>query len=63
MDVCKPKTFSGLGLRNLLIWNQVDIGKIAWHISFMKDSIWVRWVHGNTKGGNYGIFYVPPTTS
>ena len=63
-DVCKPKKVGGLGLRNLLVWNQVAIGKIIWRISSMKDSMWVRWVHGvYTKGGNWGIFNAPPTRS
>ena len=64
LDVCKPKKFGGLGIFNLLVWNQVGIGKITWHICCMKDSLWVWWVHGiYTKGGKWGIFNAPPTAS
>ena len=40
--VCKPKKVGGLGIRNLYIWNQSVVGKMAWHIHMMKESLWVR---------------------
>lgn len=45
-DVCKPKKLGGLDNRDNYTWNQITVGKIAWHIHMMKDSLWVRWVHG-----------------
>lgn len=61
---CKPKNIGGLGIRNLLFWNQCAVGKIAWHIYTMKESLWVRWVHGvYTKGGQRELFNAPPTAS
>lgn len=51
-EVCKPKRVGGLGIKNIHVWNQITVGKSAWHIHIMKDSLWVRWVHGlYTKGG------------
>lgn len=40
--VCKPKKFGGLGIRDLQLWNLVAIGKIAWHISSLNESLWVK---------------------
>ncbi|XP_057537068.1 uncharacterized protein LOC130814822 [Amaranthus tricolor] len=40
------------------------MGKMAWHIHMMKESLWVRWVHGvYTKGGKWEIFNAPITVS
>ena len=59
--VCKPKKFGGLGVRNLHLWN---LGKVAWHISSLIESLWVKWVHEvYTKGGNWAIFNPPLTAS
>ncbi|CAO2832492.1 unnamed protein product [Amaranthus hypochondriacus] len=53
-DVCKKKKEGGLGLRNIEVWNEVAVGKLAWHIHHMSESLWVRWVHGvYTKGTTY----------
>ena len=56
--------FGGLGVRNLHLWNLVVIGKVAWHISSLNESLWVKWVHEvYTKGGNWAIFNPPLTAS
>ena len=63
-QVCKSKKFRNLGMRDISVWNQVVVRKIAWHIYMMKDSLWVRWVHDvYTKGGNWALFNAPSTTS
>ena len=63
-DICKPKKVRGLGVRDLSLCNQIAVGKIAWHIYMMKDSLWMRWVRGiYTKGGNWELFNAPITTS
>ncbi|XP_057535390.1 uncharacterized protein LOC130813571 [Amaranthus tricolor] len=36
----------GLGIRNIHLWNQTAVGKIAWHIHMMRETLWVKWVHG-----------------
>ena len=62
--ICRPKKEGGLGIRNLEVWNVVDIGKITWHISSLSESLWVRRVHGvYTKGGDWRLFNPPPTAS
>lgn len=54
----------GLGIRNIETWNLVVIGKLAWHIYNMTESLWVKWVHGiYTKGTNWLIYNPPPTAS
>lgn len=63
-SLCTPKTVGGLGLRNIQLWNQAAVGKIAWHISIMKETLWVTWVHGvYTKGAKWEIFNAPVTAS
>ena len=39
-NVCKSKKFGGLGIRDIYTWNQIAVGKIAWHIHMLKDSLW-----------------------
>ncbi|XP_057529992.1 uncharacterized protein LOC130808548 [Amaranthus tricolor] len=47
--ICKPK--------------KAAVG-IAWHISHLRESLWVKWVHGvYTKGGRWEIFNAPITAS
>ena len=41
-DVCKPKKVGGLDIRDIHVWNQIEMGKTAWHIHRIKDSLWVR---------------------
>ena len=62
--ICKPKKEGGLGIRNLEAWNVVAIGKIAWHINRLSESLWVRCIHGvYTKDGDWRLFNPPRTTS
>lgn len=52
-EVCRPKSEGGLGIRNLGTWNEAAVGKIAWHIYSLHESLWVKWIHDvNRKGGN-----------
>lgn len=62
--VCRPKNVGGLGIRNLEVWNIAAVGKLAWHISSLQESLWVRWIYEvYTKGASWAIFNPPPTTS
>ena len=62
--ICKPKKAGGLGIRNLQVWNAAAVGKIAWHIFHLRESLWVKWVHGvYTKRGRWEIFNAPITAS
>lgn len=42
---CWPKKQGGWGFRNLILWNQAAVGKLAWAIAQKKDNLWVKWVH------------------
>ena len=51
-------------MRNIQVWNQTTVGKIAWYIHILQESLWVKRVHGvYTKGGRWEIFNAPPTAS
>ena len=63
-DVCKPKKLGGLGIRNIEYWNKAIVGKLAWHVSDLSESLWARNIHGvYTKGANLMIFNPPITAS
>ena len=52
-DICKPKKVGGLGIRNIDKWNKAALGKLAWDVANLFESLRVRWLHGvYTKGGN-----------
>lgn len=40
------KKSGGLGIRNIMLWNNYAIGKIVWNIAQKQDSLWVRLVNG-----------------
>ncbi|XP_057250742.1 uncharacterized protein LOC130591438 [Beta vulgaris subsp. vulgaris] len=44
-SVCCSKKEGGLGIKNVLIWNQATLGRYVWAIALKKDNLWVRWVH------------------
>ena len=62
-EVCKQKKVGGLGIRNIDKGNETAVGKLAWHVANLSESLWVRWVHGGvyTKGGNWAVFNPPIT--
>ncbi|CAI8592592.1 unnamed protein product [Vicia faba] len=43
--VCSPSKQGGLGLKNLVVWNQVTLLKCLWNICNKGDSLWVKWIH------------------
>ncbi|KAL2902833.1 hypothetical protein RDABS01_027915 [Bienertia sinuspersici] len=44
-QVCKPKYKSGLGIKDLNLWNNLAVCKIVWQIAEKKDHLWVKWVY------------------
>lgn len=44
IEVCKPKSQGGLGIRPLQDWNTALMAKHLWNIVSNKNSIWVNWV-------------------
>ncbi|VFQ88796.1 unnamed protein product [Cuscuta campestris] len=45
VDICKPKTEGGLGLKDITSWNNALLCKLLWNLAAKKDSLWVKWVH------------------
>nr|GEU97412.1 hypothetical protein [Tanacetum cinerariifolium] len=43
--VCLPRDEGGLGLRRLDCFNKALIASHLWKLIYMKESLWVKWVH------------------
>ncbi|XP_062106727.1 uncharacterized protein LOC133818056 [Humulus lupulus] len=58
-QVCRPKAFGGLGLREGSSWNRALLAKYIWAVTNKHDTLWVKWVqHVYLKGAdfwNYGL--------
>jgi len=50
VETCKPKTYGGLGIRNMEGWNKASIAKLVWVVAKKKDLLWVKWVHERYLG-------------
>lgn len=44
-DVCCPLKEGGLGIKNVVVWNQESMVRHLWDIARKKDSLWVKWCH------------------
>ncbi|GJR19680.1 putative ribonuclease H-like domain-containing protein [Tanacetum coccineum] len=44
-QVCKPKDYGGLRVKDLEKWNKALLAKHLWNIASKKDSLWVKWIH------------------
>ncbi|VFQ89348.1 unnamed protein product [Cuscuta campestris] len=44
-EVCLPKTYGGLGLRNMELWNRAYIYNYWWDVANDKKNLWVKWIH------------------
>ena len=49
-DICKPKAYGGLGVKNLRKWNDALLAKHVWNVFNNKNSLWVQWVKSNYIG-------------
>ncbi|XP_023730361.1 uncharacterized protein LOC111878077 [Lactuca sativa] len=49
-DICKPKEYGGLGIKNLRRWNDALLAKHIWNVINNKNSLWVQWVRINYIG-------------
>ncbi|XP_056690288.1 uncharacterized protein [Spinacia oleracea] len=55
--LCDSKEQGGLGFRNLALWNQAAVGKLAWAIEQKQDNLWVKWIHAlYVKNKNWQLF-------
>nr|GEX36605.1 RNA-directed DNA polymerase, eukaryota, reverse transcriptase zinc-binding domain protein [Tanacetum cinerariifolium] len=44
-NVCRPKEYKGLGIKNIKRWNEALLSKLLWNIASNKDTLWVKWIH------------------
>ena len=44
-EICKPKVYGGLGLKNLNEWNIALLSSRIWNIISGQNSLWVKWVN------------------
>lgn len=44
LQVCRPKTEGGLGIRSLLVWNKACFARISWKLFSGTKSLWIAWV-------------------
>lgn len=44
LQVCKPKTEGGLGLKNLSDWNIASFARLIWLLFGGSESLWIAWV-------------------
>ncbi|GKA17922.1 hypothetical protein Tco_0697759 [Tanacetum coccineum] len=62
--VCGPKDQSGLGLKNLSLWNEVLRSKKLWNMACSKESLWVKWVNViRLKGKRIWCIDIDPNAS
>ncbi|XP_062100313.1 uncharacterized protein LOC133806204 [Humulus lupulus] len=53
-QVCLPKAYGGLGLRDGASWNRALLARYVWAVSTKLDSLWVKWIqHIYLKGANF----------
>lgn len=51
--LCKPIDDGGMGVKNLVAWNNALIAKTLWKIHMKEDSLWIKWVsHSHCNFGN-----------
>lgn len=43
--VCLPKLAGGLGVWDIVKWNQAALGWYVWEIDTKKDNMWIKLVH------------------
>ncbi|GJW58750.1 RNA-directed DNA polymerase, eukaryota, reverse transcriptase zinc-binding domain protein [Tanacetum coccineum] len=44
LNICRPKSMGGLGLKEMEVWNKCMIMKHLWNIASAKNTLWVKWV-------------------
>ncbi|XP_075083702.1 uncharacterized protein LOC142167448 [Nicotiana tabacum] len=58
--MCFPRTFGGLNLLNIRIWNRAALAKTHWDLSHKDDKLWIKWIHEfYLKGQPLSIARVP----
>ena len=49
--ICYPKAEGGLGLKDVISWNQVCILHHLWSIFAKAGSLWITWIHAYVLKG------------
>ncbi|XP_062114152.1 uncharacterized protein LOC133825189 [Humulus lupulus] len=63
-QVCRPKAFGGLGLRERSSWNRALLAKYIWAVTNKQDTLWVKWVqHVYLKGADFWSYGLKLDTS
>ncbi|XP_062118451.1 uncharacterized protein LOC133832079 [Humulus lupulus] len=44
--VCRPKSYGGLGFKEGVLWNKINLARFILAITSKQDSLWVKWVNG-----------------
>jgi len=45
--ICLPKRKGGLNVKDSSNWNIASVGQLLWQIVVNKESLWLKWIHGN----------------
>ncbi|XP_062099886.1 uncharacterized protein LOC133805741 [Humulus lupulus] len=63
-QVCLPKAYGGLGLRDGASWNRALLARYVWAVSTKQDSLWVKWIqHIYLKGANFWDYVLKQDSS
>lgn len=63
-EVCKPREFGGLGLRQARDFNDALLAKLAWQMHTMPDKLWVKAMRSKyVKQGDFATAQVPVNAS
>ncbi|XP_062094060.1 uncharacterized protein LOC133800103 [Humulus lupulus] len=63
-QVCLPKAFGSLGLRDGSRWNRALLAKYVWAVTNKQDTLWVKWIqHVYLKGADFWSYGLKPDTS
>ncbi|XP_062118672.1 uncharacterized protein LOC133832328 [Humulus lupulus] len=63
-QVCLPKAYGGLGLRDGTSWNRALLARYIWAVSTKQDSLWVKWIqHVYLKGVNFWDYVLKQDSS
>ncbi|XP_062103917.1 uncharacterized protein LOC133815045 [Humulus lupulus] len=63
-QVCLPKAFGGLGLRDSASWNRALLAKYIWAVTTKHDTLWVKWIqHVYLKGADFWNYVLKQDSS
>ncbi|XP_062103396.1 uncharacterized protein LOC133814456 [Humulus lupulus] len=63
-QVCLPKAYGGLGLRDGASWNRALLAKYVWAVTTKQDTLWVKWVqYVYLKGVNFWDYVLKQDSS